>query len=391
MFDILIKGGTVVDPAQKIHGLKDIGITNGVIAEINNDIAENEAKKMVNAKGNIVTPGIIDAHAHVADTVTSLSVPPDELGVYSGITTLCDGGSTGYVNFPAFRRFIISQVRTDIFCCLHIVSIGMEVMPEPLDTYLINPEATLKVIEENRDLIKGIKIRANGALIEKPGGFDLYNTAKKLAKDAKIPLVVHIGLDAGEKTPEEAVDAFTRKAIDLLDRGDILDHPFTSKTGAVVKPNGLIAPELKEAIHRGVALDVAHAASNFRFDLAKICLEQGILPTILSTDTSVNTFHKRAVLSVLVTMSKFMALGLSLDQVIEMTTINPARILKEEHRRGSLKIGLPADVSILELVEGEFHFFDTLEEKKPLKGTKLLKPVRVLKNGVEIPAMSRFK
>jgi len=228
-------------------------------------------------------------------------------------------------------------------------------------------------------------------LIEKLGGFELFKAAKKLAKEAKVSFVVHIGMDTWEKTPEETVDAFTRKAIDLLDRGDVLAHPFTSKIGAVVKPNGLIAPELKEAINRGVALDVAHAASNFRFDLAKICLEQGILPTILSTDASINTFHKRAVLSVLVTMSKFMALGLSLDQVIEMTTINPARTLKEEHRRGSLKIGWPADVSILELVEGEFHFFDTLEENHPLIGTKLLKPIQVLKNGVEMPAMSRFK
>jgi len=390
MYELLIKGGVLIDPAQEIHGRRDIGVSQGKIVALNYDIAPSEAEKVIDAKGKIVAPGLIDIHVHVAEVITPIGVVPDEAGVLSGVTTLCDAGSTGYANFPGFQKFVISQARTDVFCFLHVIPVGLATTPELWGAYAIDPEATLKVIEDNRNVIKGVKIRAIGAAIEE-AGFGMVRVAKSIATDAGLPLVVHIGIDPWEKTPQETVGAFTRELLDLLDKGDILAHVFTPKVGGVIQADGTVAPELKEAMKRGVVLDVANAASNFRFEVAKKGLEQGILPTILSTDLATTTFDRRAVLSLLVTMSKFLALGLSLHQVIQMTTINPARALGEEHRRGSLRIGMPADISILELVEGDFLFFDSLEENTSLKGNHLLIPKLTLKSGVDIEAYSRFK
>jgi len=390
MYELLIKGGVLIDPAQEIHDRRDIGVSQGKIVALNYDIAPSEAEKVIDAKGKIVAPGLIDIHVHVAEVITPIGVVPDEAGVLSGVTTLCDAGSTGYANFPGFQKFVISQARTDVFCFLHVIPVGLATTPELWGAYAIDPEATLKVIEDNRNVIKGVKIRAIGAAIEE-AGFGMVRVAKSIATDAGLPLVVHIGIDPWEKTPQETVGAFTRELLDLLDKGDILAHVFTPKVGGVIQADGTVAPELKEAMKRGVVLDVANAASNFRFEVAKKGLEQGILPTILSTDLATTTFDRRAVLSLLVTMSKFLALGLSLHQVIQMTTINPARALGEEHRRGSLRIGMPADISILELVEGDFLFFDSLEENTSLKGNHLLIPKLTLKSGVDIEAYSRFK
>lgn len=390
MYELLIKGGVLIDPAQEIHGRRDIGVSQGKIVALNYDIAPSEAEKVIDAKGKIVAPGLIDIHVHVAEVITPIGVVPDEAGVLSGVTTLCDAGSTGYANFPGFQKFVISQARTDVFCFLHVIPVGLATTPELWGAYAIDPEATLKVIEDNRNVIKGVKMRAIGAAIEE-AGFGMVRVAKSIATDAGLPLVVHIGIDPWEKTPQETVGAFTRELLDLLDKGDILAHVFTPKVGGVIQADGTVAPELKEAMKRGVVLDVANAASNFRFEVAKKGLEQGILPTILSTDLATATFDRRAVLSLLVTMSKFLALGLSLHQVIQMTTINPARALGEEHRRGSLRIGMPADISILELVEGDFLFFDSLEENTSLKGNHLLIPKLTLKSGVDIEAYSRFK
>lgn len=390
MYELLIKGGMLIDPVQEIHDRRDIGVSQGKIVALNHDIAPSKAERVIDTKGKIVTPGLIDIHVHVADVITPIGVVPDEAGVLSGVTTLCDAGSTGYANFPGFQKFVIPQARTDVFCFLHVIPVGLATIPELWGSYAIDPEATLKVIENNRNVIRGVKLRATGAAIEE-AGFEMVRVAKRIATDAGLPLVVHIGIDPWEKTPKETVGAFTRELLDLLDKGDILAHVFTPKIGGVIQADGTVAPELKEAMKRGVVLDVANAASNFRFEVARKGLEQGILPTTLSTDLTTTTFNRRAVLSLLVTMSKFLALGLSLHQVIQMTTINPARALNEEHRRGSLRIGMPADISILELVEGDFLFFDSLEENTSLKGTHLLIPKLTLKSGVEIEAYSRFK
>lgn len=390
MYDLLIKGGELIDPAQGIHERRDVAVSGGKIAALETDIASNQAKKVIDARSKIVTPGLIDLHVHCAPIITSLGVPPDEVGVQTGVTTIVDCGTTGYANFEGFKRFIIPEAKTDILTLLHVVPTGHAVQPEGWGWYDANVEATLKTVEANRDLIKGIKMRAIGSVIEQQG-VKAIKLSKKIANQAKLPLMVHFGVWMDETQPDSMIDAFMHELLSTMDKGDIITHIYSSNRGGAIKPDGTVYPELWDALKRGVVLDVANAIFNFSFEVAKKGLEKGILPTTLSTDFANINLDSPVVLSLTVTMSKFLALGLSLDQVIKMTTANPARVVGEEERRGSLKVGMPADISILKLEEGDFAFYDRREKTNILKGKYQLVPELTIKSGVEIKAAPRYR
>ena len=387
-YDILVKGGTLIDPGMGIHGLRDIGIENGRVVAISSEISSAEAKRLINAKGMIATPGLIDIHTHVAEVIMPLAVSPDEAGVLSGVTTICDAGSTGYANFNAFRKLIIRNSRTDVFCFLNLSPIGQVVMPE-IGWENINPEEMLKIIEENRDIIKGIKLRAVAGVVER-FGVEAVKTAKKTAKQANLPIAVHIGIGLEDTISDDKLDDFTPKMLAILDKGDILIHTFTHRKGGVIKPDGRVLPELREAIERGVVLDIATGSSHFSFELARMAMDQGIMPTTLSTDIVNTNINGPVVFSLPVIMSKFLGLGLKLDKVIEMTTVNPALALHESKERGTVRIGMPADISLFELAEGDFLFFDG-KAGNTLQGRALLIPRLTIKSGIEIPTQSRFR
>lgn len=298
------------------------------------------------------------------------------------MTTICDGGSTGWVNFRGFKKYVITQAQTDVLCYLHICSTGLSLMREVRDWDDIDAEATLKTAVENRDIIKGIKLRAVNPLAEKLG-LEAVKVAKKVAREAGISMMVHIGDQRYRNAVEmDEMDIFTLKLLPMLDRGDILSHVYTWQAGGVIQPDGTVPTELREAITRGVVMDTAHGRSNLSFEIARKGLAQGILPTTISTDLASTNIHG-PIFSLLLTMSKFLALGLSLEQVIEMTTVNPALALGEEKRRGTLKVSMPADISILELAHGDFTFTDGLAGNTQ-KGELLLLPHLTLKGGMEI-------
>ena len=371
----------MLDPAQGIHGQRDIGVSKGKIAVLTSNIAISEAKKTIDAKGKIVTPGLIDIHTHIAGDVIHLGVTPDEAGVLSGVTTACDAGSTGYANFLPLRS-TISSARTDVFCFLHMCPTGLAFMPELWNLDDMDLKVMLRTIQKNRDIIKGIKIRATGTTAQNLG-LAVVRIAKKIATEAGLPILLHIGADFNEDTSlASRADGFTHEVLPLLDKGDIISHIFTWKAGGVIEHDGSVLPEFREAMERGVILDVANGKTNFSFQIAEKGLQQGILPDILSTDLTKENING-PVFSLVVTMSKFLALGLTLDQVVEMTTINPTRALSEEQQRGSLRVGMPADVTVLELTEGNFLFSDG-EAGNTLKGKHLLVPKLTLKSGVEI-------
>lgn len=380
MFDLVIKGGEVIDPAQGLHAHRDIGISSGKISHITQDIPAGAANRVIDASGKLVTPGLIDLHLHVAEGIIHIGMHPDRAGVRSGVTTVCDGGSTGCANFPEFRNRIISQAQTNVFCFLHICPTGLAALDEIRTWQDISTDDTLKTAMENRDVVKGIKIRVTNSLAENLG-IEAIRVAKKVAVQAGMPLMVHVG-NLKPRLPEDVMDAFTRELLPILEKGDILLHIFTWSAGGVIKPDGSVLPEFRKAIEKGVIVDSAHGLYHFSFPIAKLGLAQDILPTTISTDLSTMS-AECAVLSLPVTMSKFLALGLSLEQVIEMTTINPARVLGEEHRRGTLKVGMPADISVLELTEGDFSFSDG-KGGNTLAGKLLLTPYLTLKCGVEI-------
>ncbi|MFC1885679.1 amidohydrolase/deacetylase family metallohydrolase [Thermodesulfobacteriota bacterium] len=387
MYDTIIKGGRVIDPAQGINSIRDIGVSEGKIAEMSDCIEDGKAKKTIDARGKIVSPGLIDLHAHVAFGVIGNGLPPDDCGVRSGVTTICDCGSTGIANFKDFRDQVISKAQTDVFCLLHIVPNGLGVMPENWRISDIDTRELIDTIEANREIIKGVKIRATGAMV-RGLGLEGMKLAKRTAAEAGVPLMIHLGAYPEEPVSEEEMDLFTREMLNLLDKGDILTHIFTWKKGGVIKPDGRVMPELRAALKRGVILDVANARYHYSIDIARIAMEQGIIPHTLSTDLS-NISFDTLVFSLLVTMSKFLTIGFDIEQLIRMTTMNPASVLTGGKDRGSLKKGMPADISILDLQEGSYRFYDGIEGKT-FTGDTLITPMLTLKSGREIISKSRY-
>ena len=377
MYDLLIKRGRVIDPAQNIDGEPDIAISGDKIAKIAKDIPSGESRQVVDAKDKIVTPGLIDIHCHVYDGFSSFSVEPDDAGVKQGITTVVDAGSAGQAIFAGFTKYIIPAFRTTVLCFLHLSSLGQSILPELRHWEEIDIDATTATIESNRDVIKGIKLRLVGNLVAS-NGVEIVKIAKKITKKFGLPIMVHIGHRDKQISP-----TLTQELLTLMGPGDILSHVFTAQMGGVLRPDGTILPELREAMQRGVILDLGHGRGNFSFEVARKAMAQGILPTTLSTDLTIPSLTD-LIYGMTVTMSKFMALGLSLNQVIEMATINPARAISTGDRRGSLKPGMDADVSIMELLSGTWKLEDTA--RKTIEATTLIAPTMTVKSGQPISA-----
>jgi len=377
MYDLLIKGGRVIDPSQNLDGALDIAITGDKISAVAKGIAAPKSKKVIDAREKIITPGIIDLHCHVAGSLLTMSIDPDTAGVNQGVTTVVDGGSTGESIFGGFPRYVIPSSLTRVFCFLHLSSQGLSIMPELRGWEEINPEAIAATIESHRELIKGIKLRLVGNIVARDG-IKVVETAKKIARQLGMPVMIHIGDLKKQVSP-----TLTRETLPLLETGDILSHVYTAKFGSALRPDGTVLPELREAMERGVILDTALGGNNFNFEVARKSLAQGILPNTLSTDLGANNL-KHPVYGMTVTMAKFLALGLDLKQVIKMSTINPARVLVEDGRIGSLKPGMEADVSILKSLTGKWKLEDS--EHQTIEVDSLLSPITTVKAGRVIPA-----
>jgi dihydroorotase len=378
----------VVDPSQGIHGRLDLGIAQGRVAALAPDLPPAEARTVLDARERVVTPGLIDIHTHVAEAIMPLAVAPDEAGVLCGVTCVVDAGSTGYANFQALRQFVIPRSRTDVFCFLHLCPVGEVLLPE-VGWQQVSAEKMLAVIEANRDVVKGVKVRLTVGMMEALG-LEAVRTARRVAAEAGLPLVVHLGIDAGEEASDESVSAFTRGTLSLLERGDILTHAYTRKAGGVIGRDGRGVPGLREALDRGVRLDVASALGHLDFEVARRGMERGFLPTTLSTDMTITLLSAPVPFSLAVLMSEFLALGLSLPQVVEMATANPAKVLGEEHRRGSLGVGMPADLCLFHLLDGDFLFVEG-REGNILAGERLLVPMLAIKGGAAIETAPRAR
>ncbi|MFC1987448.1 amidohydrolase/deacetylase family metallohydrolase [Chloroflexota bacterium] len=385
MYDLLIKGGRVIDPAQNIDGKLDIAITGDKIAILAKDIPAQKGQQVIDASEKLVTPGLIDLHCHVpgalrthiANGILKSHIEPDIAGVNQGVTTVVDGGSTGQATFGGFAQYVVPPARSRVFCFLNLSSQGQTVTPELRDWDEINLEATALTIEAYRELIKGMKVRLVGKLMASHGT-EVFKTASKVARQCGIPIMLHIG-----DLKEQVSPTLTQETLPLMKPGDILSHAFTIKYGGVIHPDGTGFSELKEAKERGVILDICVGRFNLSFEVARKCMDQGIFPTTLSTDVSIASL-KGPVYGMAVTMSKFAGLGLDLKQIVEMSTINPARALGEENRIGSLKPGMEADVSILELISGKWIFDDS--EKQTIEVDRLITPSVTVKAGQVIPA-----
>jgi len=370
MYDVVVKNGMVIDPSQEIHDVKDIAISEGRIVDVRRGINESNARYSIDASGMIVTPGLVDIHVHCCHGIAYLAIDPELLCLAKGTTTVLDAGSTGELNFMGFRKYVIENARTRIFALLNIESLGMieyfranQKWPSLItgrDEMFINIEGTLDVIRRNRDVILGIKWAHHGL------------KGVKLAREAadKAGCIL---MAENHHQPE---------TLKYMRKGDIITHLYhgirMEQHDGLLDEDGNVQPEFFEAVKRGVIMDVGHGMKSFRWPVAEKGIEQGIKPDTISTDLHAESFNGPAY-DMPTTMSKFLYLGFSLEEVIRASTIRPAEVIGKQEMIGTLKVGACGDVTILRLVEGRFPLLDVEGEGRICR--QRLIAMKVIRNG----------
>jgi len=356
MADLILRGGRVIDPASGRDEVANIGFVDGKVAAIGSDIAR-EGGEVVDVRGMIVAPGLIDLHTHVYWGGTSLGVDAADVARTSGTTTFVDAGSSGPGNFHGFRRHVIEPSPLRILPFLNVSFPGIfafsptVMVGEAADLRLIDPRDCVRVINANRDLIVGVKVRvgrnAGGA-----SGIAPLDIALEVAEEVGLPVMAHL-----DNPPPSRLEVLSR-----LRRGDILTHCFRPFPNAPVQPDGQVREEVQEARRRGVVFDIGHGSGSFGFRTAEHMLEAGFLPDAISSDVHTLSI-KGPAYDQLVTMGKFLALGLDLPAVIRAATAAPAAALGRAGL-GHLSVGAIGDASVLELAEGEVEYRDVLGETR---------------------------
>jgi dihydroorotase len=389
-FDLVIKGGDVLDPSQNLRGKRDIGIRFGLVEAVEGDIPAARAEKLLDASGKLVTPGLIDLHSHVYPYGSAIGIPADELTQHQCTTTCVSGGDAGANNFAAFRRHIVAQTRTRLYAFVHIANTGLTPFPvaELYNIDFAQVDACAKAIAENADIVLGAKVRMSENVIAKHGTEPLKRAILACEKSGTGGKVMcHIG---GVETGE-----LMSQILDLLRPGDVLTHaysgaPSLSNTFTNIVQNGQLLPAAKAAKQRGVIFDVGHGGGSFDYTVAEVAIPNGCPPDTISSDIHVFSGNTPGMPYLPWVMSKFMGLGFSLEQVVAMATINPAKVINRAPKLGTLQVGAPGDVAIMELVQGPVSFVDTRNNTR--NGQAHLKPVQTVTGGVPFgrPYMSPF-
>ena len=379
-FDLVIKGGDVLDPSQSLRGKRDIGIRFGKIEAVEADIPAVRALRVLNADGKLVTPGLVDLHCHVYPYGSALGIPADELVAQQCTTTCVSAGDAGANNFAGFRRYVVAQTRTRLYAFVHIANIGLAGFPvaELYNIDFAQPDAAAKAIAENSDIVLGAKVRMSENVIAKHGVEPLKRAiaACEQAGDG-MRVMCHIG---GVETRQ-----LMSQILDLLRPGDILTHCYSGFPNLAgeftnIVQDGKLLPAALAAKQRGVTFDIGHGGGSFDYTVAEAAIAQGTPPDTISSDIHVVSGNTPGMPYLTWVMSKFMGLGFTLEQVVTMATINPAKVINRAPKLGTLQVGAPGDVAIMELVEGPVSFVDTRNNKRG--GKMYLKPVQTVAGGV---------
>jgi dihydroorotase len=356
MSDLVLRGGRVIDPASGRDEIAEVAFGSGKVSGVGRDLRAGGAE-ITDARGLLVVPGLIDLHTHVYWGGTSLGVDASEVARRSGTTTFVDAGSAGPGNFHGFRRHVIEASPLRIIPFLNISFPGIfafsagVMVGECADLRLLDPRECVRVVKANRDLIAGVKVRvgrnAGGAAGAAP-----LDMALEVAEETGLPVMAHL-----DHPPPSRLEVLSR-----LRRGDILTHCFRPFPNAPVEGDGRIREEVLEARRRGVIFDIGHGGGSFGFHTAEAMLAAGFLPDAISSDVHTLSINGPA-FDQLVTMSKFLCLGMALVDVVRASTAAPAAALGRTDI-GRLEIGAAGDATVLELAEGEFEYRDVLGETR---------------------------
>ena len=368
-YALLLKGGRVIDPSQSLNAIADVALAGGRIAAIAPDIDSGDADRTVTVTGQLVTPGLVDLHTHGFAGISHWGANLDRSCIARGVTTAIDAGTSGSDSFEGFRRLVIEPARTRVLAFLNISRVGLIGQPgELIDPRMIDVPSALRVAKEHAEVIVGIKVRCSENY-SGPNDLDAVRAARTVADQIGKPVMIHVG---SPHSPMEQI-------LDLATSGDIVTHAFRrGGTGGVIGTDGRVSGYIRRAAARGILFDVGHGSGSFSFAATEAALKERFPPTSISSD-----IHAYSVLGPVfdlpTTMTKLLLLGLTLEQVIELTTVAPARAIGKAEEMGSLKPGRPADIAVFDLVQGNFSLVDSQGDTR--KTTQKIVPVLALRHG----------
>ena len=407
-YDLILRGGRVIDPASGLDGVADVAIKDGRIAAIRADL-RGDALDTIDVRGRLVQPGMIDTHAHIYTYVSGrFGLPADMVGVESGVTTLVDQGGASCMTFPGFRKFIAEPARSRVlsFISAYVVG-GLEghYYPSLYGPESVDVAATVKTALANRDLIRGVKVHAEVGGITR-WGFEVLRKAAEIGREADLPVYMHFGQMWALPEGRDGVDpdGILPAVVELMRPGDILAHPFTRHPGGFIDKHGRLHPVVEAALARGLKIDVGHG-SHFSFRMARLALEAGVMPDTLGADMhgyntrmtpppgtpathpdpeEAHPFAGAARFSLTYAMTELLALGLTLQQIVPMVTTQAAAMLGLKQELGTLRPGAVADVSVLADDRGRFRLGDN--EGTEVIAERMLTPLFCLRAGKRFEA-----
>ena len=375
LYDLLLTGGEVIDPSAGLRGVMDLGISAGKIAAVGPNLDATQARKTISAKGRLVTAGLVDIHAHVFVNAHDMGGCTDHFCRASGVTTMCDAGSTGSSNFAGLRHMLDKEVRTRVRAFVNLSAIGItgtsrggELSHFPY----ADPEGCARTVLENPDLAIGVKLRFGPGLVWEYSAEPVKMARRTAQMAGDVPMMMHI-TDSPVPLPD---------LIEHMKPGDIVTHCYHGRAhGIMGQEKQFLLPQVVEAQKAGIIFDCAHGRNHFNFRMIERALDQGFLPDTISTDLTMTSATKGPVWDLPTTMTKLLHFGLPLEEIIRRSTSSPAKIMGYEGTVGTLKPGANADVSVFELRDGKFELRDsdgdTITAKRRLLAQVVLKDGRV--------------
>ena len=369
VYDLLIREGTVIDPSQNLNGRMDVAIAGGKIAEVAANIPPSQAREVVSAAGKIVCPGLIDIHAHVYADVTTQGLAPDTYYLPRGVTTVVDAGSAGYTTVAGLRKYIAAVSRTRVYALVDIGTLGLVagIRNAMKNLDYVRPVETAEAVRANKPVTVGVKVRLTEA-VAGTEDMEILRRTHQAAEGGGVPMMVHVG---DTHSPLKDI-------LGLMRPGDVMTHYLHPDHHGVLDANGKLLPEILDARQRGVLFDVGHGTSHFSFRVAEQCMAQGFPPDSISSDATTGTLNG-PVFDTLTTLSKFLAIGMPLPEVLRAATAGPARTFAYGVQIGTFRKGSEADVSILEVRDGSYSFIDSRKETRSNK--QKLFPDRAFRSG----------
>ena len=349
-FDLLLTGGTVLNPATKLEEHLDVAIVGGRIAAVGPNLPRQSARQELDLRGCYVTPGLIDFHIHSYWGVNPYGFDADPICVASGVTTAVDAGSSGPVNFMGFKSLVAARARTRMLAFVCVAQHGVLHSPGELnDLRFADPEGAARGVKEHPDVAVGIKVRLHRGSVG-DNGREALRLAIQAGEASRSPVMVHIG-----ETPISI-----EEIVDTLRPGDIVTHCYTPKQPSIVDDAGRLRAAVRRAHERGLRFDVGHANGHFDFNLVRRAMGDGLLPDTISSDLHGRIGPSNPIVDLPTTMTKFLALGMGLQDVLAACTVNPARAIGWQDRLGDLRLGAEADLSVLALVEEPTRLRDSV-------------------------------